>query len=354
MNLLMVWSDQVSEFNCSWHRIINPGLALRRAGYQVEFIHNNDWEQNTPDAIRKTEVADLVVFQRNVFGNALGRIIDWVSQGKRIVIDVDDAYHHMDELTGSRTWGLWRLGRYNQDGKEYQYDPVPLVQLETGVRIAGMLSTPSHILEEDWRKLAHPFFIPNLLDLRVYRRRETFRKDPGKVYIGWAGSRGHLRGWRESGILQALTHIAERHKEVIFALAGENAMVKWLKVAPSRIVEVPWRCYAQYPDFLSVLDVAVIPLAGEYDRRRSCLKSLEMTAMGIPWVGSDVEPNQAIGSGIRVQNTSEGWIGALEGILADLPVLRAQAQEDRTLVEEWAVDNNIEFLMNAYEGMANG
>lgn len=351
MKILYVWGDQPEEFNCSWHRCINPALALRRAGAQVELIHNNEWEQNGPHARELTEAADLVLFQRNCFGAAVGTLIDWISKGKRVCIDVDDAYHHMDGSTGSPSWELWRLGTFQKDGKQYKFTSTPLETLETCVKLAGHLSTPSQILCQDWDALATTHFVPNYLDMQVFQRRDTFRKEPGKVYIGWGGSRGHLRGWQESGVLAALNQIAAEHKEVVFVTMGEAGMRKRLKVAPSRYMELEWRPYALYPDFLTFLDIGLVPLYGEYDRRRSNLKSLEYTAIGLPWVGSALEPNMLTNTGIITENTSEGWHKALSGILADLPAYSYQAMLNRRIAHDWDINENVDTLMSEYERM---
>jgi hypothetical protein len=351
MKILYVWGDQPAEFNCSWHRAINPALALRRAGKQVELIHCNEWEQNGPRAQAVTEPADLIIFQRNCFGPAVPTIIDWASKGKRICIDVDDNYRHMDEVTGSPSWKLWRMGLSEHDGKTYQYTPTPLQSLEDCVKLVGHLSTPSRVLCDDWADYAVTHYVPNYLDLRIFQRRDVFRKEPGKVYIGWGGSHGHMKGWHESGVIEAMNQLAAEDKRLVFVTMGEAGMRKRLKVSAARLIEMEWRPYAQYPDFLTMLDVGVIPLAGEYDRGRSNLKSLEYTAIGLPWAGSDLEPNRLTGTGLLTPNTIEGWYKALSGILQSLPTYQYEAMLNRRIAADWGVDENVDALVAEYERM---
>jgi glycosyltransferase involved in cell wall biosynthesis len=358
MNILFVWSDIAEEFNSSWHRMINPALALRRAGAAVELMHNLDWEQHTPTAERLTEAADLVVFQRNVFGPSFGMLLDWASRDKRIVIDLDDAYHRMDDTTGSPTWKLWRLGRgtHKEAGKpdqEVLFDPTPLEMLQTALKVCGHLSTPSRVMCEDWSDIAYTHFIPNYLDLSVYARREKKHKEPGKVYIGWAGSRGHRIAWRDSGILKALNQIMLEHKEVTLVSLGESEWLKDIKAPEARLVRLPWCTYWEYPEFLAFLDVGVVPLVGQYDLSRSNLKSLEYTAVGLPWVGSDVSLNRDIGTGVLVENTVTGWYEGLSGMLKDLPARKAQALDNRAAAAAWGVDNNTACLLSKYEEIAS-
>lgn len=354
MNILYVWSDIPAEYNSSWHRCHAPGHALRRAGERVEFVHNLECERKEPEAAAKVDRADLIIFQRNVFGASLGCIMDWVSSGKRVVIDLDDAYEFMDGATGSPTWKLWRLGLAEHDGKQYQFIPTALEQLRIGVSLTERVSSPSPVICEDWSKRAAAYYVPNYIDLRVYQRRPVLHKEPGAVYIGWGGSLGHMRAWQESGVVQALERIAREYKQVRYVVTGENAL-KRARIAPSRVIELPWRSYAQYPDFLSMLDIGLIPLAGEYDARRSCLKSLEYTAMGLPWVGSDVEPNRELVTGALVENTSGGWYRALKLYIDNLRAVTEIAVDKREEAHEWDLNNpvNTRWLMEKYREMAS-
>lgn len=349
MNILYVWSDQSGEFNCSWHRMINPALALRRAGHPVELIHCNEWQQNTPHALKVTESADLILFQRNAFGAAVGCLMDWLSRGKKIAIDVDDSYHHMTETTGSPTWELWRRGRWQQDGKQYEFSPVlPLQSLETSVKLCGHLTAPSHVLCEDWQPYANTHCIPNYIDTRIYKVRSLMYKQPGKVYLGWGGSKGHLPSWKHSGIIPALNEIVREFPNVMILTAGEDGLGRDLKVSPSRRTRIDWVDPTRYADFLGTLDVGLIPLSGEYDRRRSCLKSLEYTCVGLPWLGSDLEPNRSISTGTLVQNTPEAWYVGIKDYLTNLESLKQRALIDRAVTDEWNVDARVPCLLEKY------
>ena len=95
MNVLYVWSDLDVEYNCSWYRCHSPYLALKRAGYDVSIIFDQQWAANGPDAQRLSERADLILFQRNCWLADFGAIIYWRSRGKVVVLDFDDAYHLM-------------------------------------------------------------------------------------------------------------------------------------------------------------------------------------------------------------------------------------------------------------------
>jgi glycosyltransferase involved in cell wall biosynthesis len=116
-------------------------------------------------------------------------------------------------------------------------------------------------------------------------------------------------------------------------------------------IEIP-SGYSSYPRFARWLaemrgdfDSAVIPLVdNEFNRCKSDLKFLEMAALGLPVLASDVVPySQTIEHrtmGLLVPNTSEGWRSAFDEVAGD-PQLRERVRiaaygyvaEERTLAK---------------------
>jgi Glycosyl transferases group 1 len=345
--VLFVWSDQDSEYNCSWHRCHVPLRALRQAGHPVTETRMDQWMTREPASALLSEQADLIFIQRNLFGNALSEALYWRARGKTLVLDVDDDYRHMGGETGSFSTEFWKFGTTEREGKTVTLEPPPFECLEIGSKICGAVSAPSRVLCEDWSPYANTYYIPNYLETRLYRRYDVY-KEPGKVYIGWVGSMGHHEGWKYSGVALALKHIMATHKEVILAIGGDTQILSLLDCPTSRVLTEGWKPLALYSQFLSRYDIGLVPLEGEYDRRRSGLKSLEYTIMGIPWVGSDLEPNREVNSGVLVKNTVEAWQAALENTLAHLKEEKDRAREYIEEAMGWSVENNVDKLLATY------
>ena len=355
MKILYLFSDTVPEWNCSEHRIAVPFRAMRRRGISCEMARLQDWEMNPFENDPLTEEADLVIIQRNVFVPTMHKIAYWRAKGKPIVIDYDDAYHLMGLDTGSPSSEFWHsgtLGENKETGEKQVSDPHPLRAIEWGSKIAGAVSGPSELLLDDWSKFGvNTYLLPNFLESRLYKRHEVY-KEPGKIYIGGGGSMGHLKSWVDSGIVQGLNQLIQENKNVVVALTGDDRVyAKLTSLKPSSRVSMKWATYATYSKNLSLFDIGVLPLVGEYDRRRSWIKPIEYSSMGFPWVGSNYEPNRVgLGSGMLIENTPNEWYKALKYCIDNLADLTQACRSvaDKVL-EFYDVDNNSDLLLSVYE-----
>jgi glycosyltransferase involved in cell wall biosynthesis len=355
MNLLYIWSDAPSEFNSSYYRALQPSKALAAAGYSSSTIYLTNWLTSNPESVKVTEAADLIVFQRNVFGASVGELLYWLGRGKKIAIDLDDAYHFMTEATGSRTVRLWQDGIYEEkEGKQYKFPVTPMETLNWGVQYAGIVTTPSKLIASDWGLQARSYVIPNYIDTSLYIQHPVYH-EPGVVYVGWFGSDSHMISWRESGVKQALIQICKEYPKVKILLGGESKILTVAKgFSESRRVVLPYVSNALISKHISRFDIGLVPVAGDYDRRRSYLKSLEYTAMGVPWIGSNYEPCQELKeAGVLVDNTVESWYMALKDMIDHLPDYRARAARFIELGRSYGIHCNTDSLWGKFEAILN-
>jgi predicted protein tyrosine phosphatase len=356
IKVLYVWSDQASEFNCSYHRVYVPVYGLRRAGIPVEMCYIDHWINHEPEAVRKAEWADLIVLQRNLFGPAFLAVTEWVAKGKKVVLDLDDSYEFMSHGTGSPSAEFWLDGLVLQaDGTKARIAPLPFDSLRWGAKICGAVSSPSKVICGDWQKYANTYFVPNYYDPKAYARRAV-SKEPGVVYIGWGGSAGHVMSFNNSGAGDAITQIVKEFKQVKVIIIGDARIQKSIlkTMSPSRRVPLDFVPNAIWPKLLSYMDIGIVPLNGEYDRRRSFLKSMEYTEMGIPWVGTEMEPNQFIESGRLVKNTVKDWYEALKEYITHLADYKAEIAKNQVLARAWQIDENIDNLMQTWQRALEG
>jgi glycosyltransferase involved in cell wall biosynthesis len=353
-NILFVHSDGWNEWNCSEHRCFVPFRALRRAGYHVEIMDVEKWKSIDAKKDAASITADLIILQRNAFDVAINKISYWKAMGKAVVVDLDDAYELMTEATGAPSYEFWKYGRVEQNGKPATISPKPIEQLKWGVKIAGAVSSPSNVILDDWDKYGvRKYFIPNYLQMDVYKRHPV-HKELGKIYIGGGGSMTHLESWRSSGVTKALQQICKKYPQVMVVVCGDQRVCGTLGVKATQIAYSGWQPYMLYSKSLSYLDIGLLPLSGEYDRRRSSLKAAEYIIMGIPWIASDLEPYHDMKCGLVVKNTVEEWFSNMEAIINSLEELKPYVEADRIeAIKEFDIDLHVGDLIKTYERIIN-
>lgn len=351
VNILFLESDLLEEYNCSNYRVMMPARALRRAGQCVEILRLEEWVARTDNANKIADRADIIILQRNLFAAVLSTVMYWRAQGKTIVADLDDAYKYMTIGTGSPSYDFWINGivEHQDTHKPVNLLPHPLDCLDWGVKLCGSMSSPSKLICEDWKSYVPTYHMPNYLESKVYKWHDIY-KDAGQIYIGWGGSATHLGSWRYSGIKKALWDISKKHKNTTLVVTGDPRVKAVIDFQESRRVVLGWIPHILFSERLSRFDIGLIPLEGEYDRRRSWLKSAEYTLMGIPWVGSDLDPNRELQTGTLVENTEEAWFTALDDCITNLVERKAQMKElQSTWVSKIDIDDNVNNIIKVYE-----
>ena len=355
VRVLFVQSDTPSEFNCGFFRCVSPYRALRSAGYNADLIFVEEWAQRTPAAIKATESADLIFFQRNAFGQSLETLLYWVAKGKKIVIDLDDGYEFMTADTGSPSYMFWVRGVIkDKEGKEREIKPRPIDTLRWYVKLVGSVSSPSQVICDDWSSLVKTYLVPNYLDGNIYHRYDVHR-ETGKLYIGWGGSATHLNSWIGSGASEALFQITKEFKNVIVLLGGDERVLSYVKVPDNRRVKLGWVNMALWPMNLSRFDIGLAPLFGAYDDRRSSLKVLEFLMMGIPSLVSDALPYRAFGSVTTlVPNTPDDWYKAIKDCIINYADYKRQSEMNVAEGLKWDIYRHASDLIKVYTDIYEG
>ena len=350
MNILFIESDQLAEYNCSNWRCVMPARALKRAGHTANVMRIEEWNTRSDNAVKFTQSADIIFVQRNLFNETLNEVFYWRSKGKVVVADIDDSYKDMTEDTGSPSYEMWIKGTFTQDGKQYKLEPTPQQSLTYGVKLCGALSSPSQLICDDWKYLTRTYWFPNYLDLSLYKRNDNFYREPGAIHIGWGGSMTHLISWTASGASEALAQIIKENPKVKLIHLGDPRCERFFKFPkPNRLVQ-GWIPQPSFGAKLSTFDIGLIPLSGEYDRRRSWIKTAEYSVMGIPWIGTDMEPTRSVDTGLRVKNTAEDWYKALKLYTENIEAFQdAAAANIEASKERFDIDLHTDELVTLFE-----
>jgi glycosyltransferase involved in cell wall biosynthesis len=227
----------------------------------------------------------------------------------------------------------------------------PLDQLKAGIKVANGLTSPSKLILEDWSSyVSRGYFVPNYIEKDRYQAALKDRKENNRMVIGWGGSFAHVNSFTSSGVLDALRRIVEQNKQVEIWIAGDPAVYSLIPVSKYRKRFVPWVHPDGWPSVLTQFDIGLIPLAGQYDRRRSWIKSLEYSIMGIPWVGTDFEPNETFSNyGFTVPNRASKWVSALQICIDNYGWAKELAFEAQAMAESFDVYQNVDNLISTYE-----
>jgi hypothetical protein len=101
-------------------------------------------------------------------------------------------------------------------------------------------------------------------------------------------------------------------------------------------------------------DLGLIPLSGVYDNRRSWIKTLEFTLMGIPWIGTKAAPTEELAAyGTRVKNSSYDWKSAIYSIMDHYQEAKDKVDSGLEFAMAQDIDKNIDKILSTYQEIYN-
>lgn|SRR3990167_2833293 len=303
MKATFLYADRSSRPNTSHYRIFIPARYLQRAGHTIA-VHPHD--DLPPDHVFDTVLIERVVSEAMVDSlRGMG--------ARRILVTFDDAYHRIPAT--SRSHRYWKGDIRGID------------EFRRVLRLVDGAIVPSQTLADDFgATVVRNFHDPELWNFP--RQRSV----SDKLVIGWGGSEGHKETWRSTGLVGALRHLLEKYPEVELSIYGDAA-VDELFTAGVSFKASEWVDFEEWPRRVCEFDIALAPLAGVYDTRRSNLKLIEAGLAGIPFVASGVGEYLGAPGGLLVTpDTQKGWYRALEKLVSNSSLRRSLGD----LGAEWA------------------
>jgi glycosyltransferase involved in cell wall biosynthesis len=352
MNIVYVYADNESEWNCSEWRCAIPARAINRTSlHHAKLLSIDDFRLNTPLAQEACLAADLIIVQRNLYEMVLSSMQHWKARDKAIVVDFDDAYHLLP--ANHPNYAFWNQGIIKVPNLPAQkVDPPPLTQFKWGLRLAHAATVPSKRLADDWQSYTEMHYLPNYIDLKVYEN--AIHQKHNGVVIGWGGSVSHLQSFTNSGVLTALKKVCNVRPQVTVMVCGNDRRVYDSLQVPSRQkIFQPWVNYTEWPGVLAKFDIGLAPLSGDYDERRSWIKVLEYMVMKIPWVASEGSAYQELKQlGWLVKNTPEAWERILIDMVDHIGDYKKEAAGEPYLFGIGQnIDENINRVISIYENI---
>jgi hypothetical protein len=366
MNILHIVSDGQSEYNSAKWRSDIPGDALRAAGHNTYFLGIKHWLKDTDIGRYVAAKSDVIVIQRVMVNESLAQAKKWREKGKIVILDWDDHYHSVEKTNPA--YDFWRDGNVQVSAGYVSYKTKigydPLKKFEEGIDICSAGTVPSTVMVNDYSHYGNVFYLPNYINPEPYQAIKRHNHN-GEIWIGWGGSLGHLESFEGSGIAEALRLVLQEHKNVRFLLIGDKRIAESIMLPAGKVIFRPYVAYQDWPEMLAQFDIAIAPLYGAFDKRRSFLKAVESSVSRIPLIatGDKKYPvyQEFFGSPAHIYIPSEEekpdkehrirlWRNSINAVIANIDHYREKAAgESYELGMEYDVSSNVDNIIATYE-----
>lgn len=311
---------------CAYYRMLLPSRELAKLDWDVEMgqprIH-----PERGIGVARGEGA-FFGFNVSVFKLLMHEMVPDLfrmmqAEGVKIVVDVDDFHFGIDpENIASRQTDPNR----NPENNRMFY--------EMGIRQADLVTVSTAFLANFYeQRCRNVVMVRNALDVERY----DLVEQPEKPTIGWVGA----TLWR-SGDIETLRDwlpqfVDDHAVKVLHAghIPGDSrhfGVRAGLKRVDTRIMTL----MSQYPTLLREFHIGLVPLKRSgFNESKSCLKGLEYSAAGIPFIATPTEEYRmlhAAGVGRLAESPDEWRDHATE--LLDPDVRRAEGLRNREIVEK--------------------
>jgi hypothetical protein len=321
MNICFIFADKPHELNTSIYRIILPayGISKLPEKHKVSMMPIDLFVKGGNDVDLAVNDADIIVIERNFFGDVLYKMINLYMQGKIIVTNFDDAYHAVTPTNPSYTF--WNEGKIklNENDKlvdKYIY-PHPFEQFRRGISISHAMTLPSFYLGDYYQGITGtPFYyVRNYFETKNYPYIKR-PKNKKEFIIGWGGSLSHYESFVNSSVIPALEKIVKERDNVKVCIVGDKRVYDKLpfeqKMFKNYVKNEEWGTM-----LANTFDIGIAPLSGEYDKYRSDIKVIEYLLTGKPFAYTNLPPYKDIKNkgGIPVGSNMNSWYDTLSEIL---------------------------------------
>ncbi len=305
---LRIWGWAADSSGCQAYRIRFPFMAMKEMDPEGLFLGIGTTIR--PEA---KEMADVIIGQRVCMKGPSTLWKKWAQEGqKKLVYELDD--------------DLWNIDPANQRAYYYFNDRDLQARLLENIQMAHVVtvSTPE-LADMVYEKTRHQniHVIPNAVPAWLLDH-----EAPRNHHVGWGGSPTHHGDF---GLLrQGMKKFLQHNPRKTFHTIGMD-YAEWMKLPKGQCHHTPWVPTPE--DFFRTIDysVGVAPLADTvFNRSKSDIKFLELAALGIPTIASDVPAyNRSIldsQNGFLVKNDHE-WGRVLKATV-DQPEFFAEMGQD--------------------------
>jgi hypothetical protein len=307
------------SFGCGSFRAIWPGGLLAAAGHDVEVVRQKDRRVRLVmegNAVKDVLVdADVVVLQRVTHAYMAQAVGVMRAKGVTVVVDVDDDLSSIHP--SNPAWAVHRPGA----GLHSWHN------LALACREASLVTVSTPALLDVYARHGRGHVLPNYLPDQYYGLPRT-----DSDVIGWPGSI-HSHPNDPEVVGGAVARLVDEGAEFVMRGDSTGAGRAFGLAADPAGGGVP---IEEWPQSVASLGIGIAPLADtKFNRSKSHLKPLEMSACGVPWVASpraEYRRLHVMGAGV-LADRPRTWYRELKR-LRESAALRAELSEAGRAVAE--------------------
>ncbi|WP_319052708.1 glycosyltransferase family protein [Streptomyces europaeiscabiei] len=307
-------------FGCGSFRMRWPGEACAAAGHDVRVVDPKDrrlrvvMEGDTVRDVLDVD-ADVVVLQRVTHAYMAQAVGVLRAKGVTVVVDVDDDLSSIHP--SNPAWAVHRPG-----AGQHSWHNVSLA-----CRNASLVTVSTPALLDVYARHGRGHVLPNYLPDYYYGLPRT-----DSDTIGWPGSY-HSHPNDPESLGGAVARLVDEGAEFVMRGDPTGAGRAFGLAADPAGGPVP---IGEWPAAVAGLGIGIAPLADtKFNRSKSWLKPLEMSAAGVPWVASpraEYERLHKLGAGV-LADRPRAWHRELKR-LRESPQMRAELSESGRAVAE--------------------
>lgn len=341
MHVLVLPSDATG---CGTYRMIWPGEACRAAGKMVTVKPSSPKILKDPlGNIQGIAIgnADVVVFQRPGKED-IQQVIDIIqSNGRKVVIDMDDS--------------LSKIHPRNPAHKEY--DPRVnhqrnYLHAAQACRMADWVTVTTPALAEEYGSHGRVSVVPNHVPRRYLDIPRPQNDVPIVGWAGWTNTHPDDLTVTAGMINQALTDSGG-----VFMAYGDLNIFRDLQVrnrAPH--IYHGFTNINEYPKTLARLDIGLVPLRkSPFNEAKSWLKGLEMASLGVVPVMSPTYDNSRlvdVGAALPA-STPKDWYEQVKKLVQDHDYRKEMSEQCRKVASQFTIEDNWNLWWESWEKAFN-
>lgn len=340
------------QYGCGHHRLIWPARELERAGHDVHVVRQEDrkleFVVDDEGVVRDVKIGDNVealVFQRVTHGYLAQAVKLLTDRGVPVIVEIDDdltaidpgnpAFHalHPDKK-GASTQGVRAMHSWRN--------------LSEACRHASLVTATTPTLIEKYAPHGRGRVLPNFLAPHYF----GIKHEDSRI-IGWpAALPSHPNDPAVVGpAIARLVNEGERfHVTSVAPGVGrafgllDDSRVEMLRTAVDLL---------DWPSTLAErIGVGIAPLADtKFNAAKSWLKPLELSAVGIPWIGSpspEYRRLNEIGCGVLARSPQD-WYKMIRFTLRNESFRREESEKCRVVARELSLTRHAWLWWEAWQ-----
>lgn len=268
---LRIWGWAADASGCQAYRIRFPFMAMK------EMDPNLVLGLGSTITDKAKDLANIVIGQRVCMEGPSKLWQRWAREGqKKLVYELDD--------------DLWNIDPANEKAYYFFRDMGIQKRLKENIQVAHVVtvSTPE-LGDEVFRQTGHRniHVVPNAVPAWLLEHEAEKNH-----HVGWGGSPTHHGDFTR--LRHGMSTFLKRNPGKTFHTIGMD-YAEWMKLPPAQCHHTKWVPTPE--DFFRTIDytVGVAPLAdSHFNQSKSDIKYLELAALGIPTIASDVAPYRSI------------------------------------------------------------